>query len=129
MPAANKTAATFYPNLLQLYQGIHMAGGNLTPETFAGGMFRLPPAGGQPGAPQNSYGNPDLFNWAPADYTSVDDSTLIWWDADAEGIDEQGTEGQGMYRYVDGGKRYLPGQLPTELSAFFEPEGSITAFD
>lgn len=129
MPEANKTAGVFYPNLLQLFQGIQMAGPKLTPQTFAGGMFRLPPAGGDPGAPQASYGNPELFSFAKNDFTSVDDSTLIWWDATAKGADEQGTDGEGMYRYVDGGKRYLPGKMPAALQPFFSKAGTITAFD
>lgn len=128
-PEANKTAAVFYPNLLQLFQGIHMAGPDLTPQTFAGGMFRLPPTGGEPGAPQISYGNPKLFRFAKDDYTAVDDSTLIWWDPEAKGSDEQGKQGVGMYRYVEGGKRYLPGKMPADLQPFFVVAGSITAFD
>ncbi len=129
MPEANKTAGVFYPNLLQLFQGIQMAGPKLTPQTFAGGMFKMPPAGGRPGAPQASYGNPDLFSFAKEDFTSVDDSTLIWWDADAKGPDEQGKDGVGMYRYVDGGKRYLPGKMPSALQPFFTKAGSVTVFD
>ncbi len=128
-PEANKTASVFYPNLLQLFQGIQMAGPKLTPQTFAGGMFKMPATGGEPGAPQTSYGNPKLYSFAKDDFTSVDDSTLIWWDAKAKGADEQGTDGEGMYRYVDGGKRYLPGKMPSTLQAFFSKAGSITAFD
>ncbi len=128
MPAANKTAITFYPTLLMLYQGIHMAGPDLTPKTFAGGMFRMPAVGGQPAAPHVSYGNVKLFHYAKSDFTSVDDSTLIWWDAKAKGKDEQGKDGVGMYRYVDGGKRYLPGTVPLALQPFFVKKGSITEF-
>lgn len=128
-PAANKTAATFYPNLLQLFQGIQMAGPDLTPETFAGGMFRLPPTGGTPGAPHVSYANPStLFEFAKADFVGVDDSTLLWWDAKAKGPDEQGKDGVGMYRYVKGGERYMPGKIPTELQPFFVQAGSIARF-
>ncbi len=129
MPAANKTASVFYPNLLQLFQGIQMAGPDLTPKTFAGGMFRLPPTGGQPGAPRVSYGNAEQFAFAKVDYTGVDDSTLIWWDPKATGKDEQGKPGKGMYRYVKGGKRYLPGKMPEQLQPFFVRSGSITAFN
>ncbi|MBS1847526.1 MAG: ABC transporter substrate-binding protein [Actinobacteria bacterium] len=128
MPEANKTAGVFYPTLLQLFQGIQMAGPDLTPQTFAGGMFRLPPTGGEPGAPHVSYGNPKLFRFAKEDFTGVDDSTLIWWDPKAKGLDEQGKEGVGLYRYVDGGKRYMPGKIPTALQPFFVKAGSITAF-
>lgn len=128
-PEAAKTAATFYPNLLALYQGIQMAGPKLTPETFAGGMFRLDPTGGQPASPHISYGHTELFQFAAVDFTSVDDSTLIWWDPDAEGPDEQGTDGKGMYRYVNNGERYLPGEMPTELQPFFDETDTVTVLD
>jgi len=129
MPAAFKTASTFYPNLLQLYTGIQLAGANLTPQTFAAGLFSYPPTGGQPGAPHSSYGNHNLFKYTKGpDFTSVDDSTLIWWDAKATGKDEQGKDGVGMYRYVANGKRYLPGKLPTALQPFFDPADTATVY-
>ena len=34
-----------------------------------------------------------------------------------------------MYRYVDGGKRYLPGDWPDSPPAMFEREGSVTQLD
>ena len=129
MPAASKTAGVAYPNLLQLFQGIQMAGPDLTARTFAGGMFRLPPTGGEPSAPHVSYGDPSIFRFAKSDYVSVDDSTLIWWDPKAKGVDEQGTMGTGMYRYVDDGKRYMPGKMPTSLPPFFDPKNTVTVFN
>ena len=33
-----------------------------------------------------------------------------------------------MLRYVDGGKRFLPGDWPTEPLPFFEEEGSVTIY-
>jgi hypothetical protein len=128
MPAAFKTSGVIYPPLLQLYQGIQMAGPDLTPQTFAGGMFRLPPTGGQPGAPRVSYGQKGLFHFAKSDFVSVDDSTLIWWDPTATGKDEQGKDGTGMYRYVSDGKRYLPGKMPVALQPFFDKTNTITTF-
>ena len=32
-----------------------------------------------------------------------------------------------MYTFVDGGKRYLPGEWPTE-SKLFDPEGAVTLY-
>jgi hypothetical protein len=130
MPAAFKTASTFYPNLLQLYAGVQLAGAKLTPQTFAAGLFSYPPTGGQPGAPHSSYGNHGLFRYTTGpDFTSVDDSTLIWWDPKTTGKDEQGKEGVGMYRYVADGKRYLPGKLPTALQPFFDPANTATVYN
>ena len=34
-----------------------------------------------------------------------------------------------MLRYVDGGKRFLPGDWPTEPLPFFERGGSVTVYD
>ena len=34
-----------------------------------------------------------------------------------------------MLRYVDGGKRFLPGDWPTEPLPFFKQEGSVTVYD
>jgi hypothetical protein len=33
-----------------------------------------------------------------------------------------------MLRYVDGGKRFLPGDWPTEALPFFQEEGSVTIY-
>ena len=35
-------------------------------------------------------------------------------------------DGKGLYRYADGGKRYLPGQWPTTPVGLFDPKTSIT---
>ncbi len=53
----------------------------------------------------------------------------IWWDPEATGVDEINNEGTGMWRYVDGGKRYLPGEWPEEELRMFDPEGTVTIFD
>jgi hypothetical protein len=34
----------------------------------------------------------------------------------------------GMMRYVDGGKRYLPGEWPTDPMPWFEEEGTVTVY-
>ena len=44
------------------------------------------------------------------DYYGIDDFTEVWWDPTATGPDEIRKEGTGMCRFVDGGKRYLPGE-------------------
>ena len=59
--------------------------------------------------------------WPEADYLGVDDATAIWWDPDATGPDEIRKEGVGMYQFVDGGQRYLPGQWPAD-DKMFDPD-------
>lgn len=109
-PEATQTSGVIYPAVSQLMLGIHMAGPNLTPETFQGGMFSYPPSGGGPTTPQISYGNQGIFD-AP-DYLAIDDVVEIWWDGEATGPDEQGkSEKPGMWRYGNGGQRILPGRM------------------
>ncbi len=74
-----------------------------------------------------SFGSHDL--WPGSDYNGIDDLAEIWWDPEAEGPDELNREGTGMYRYVDGGQRYLPGDWPDSPPAMFEREGSVTNLD
>ena len=61
------------------------------------------------------------------DYLGVDDATEIWWDPTAPGPDEIRKDGVGMYQFVDGGKRYLPGQWPT-VDKVFDPTGAVSIY-
>ncbi|HTN99504.1 MAG TPA: ABC transporter substrate-binding protein [Microthrixaceae bacterium] len=125
-PSAEKTAGVLFEPVRILLTGIHMAGPVLTPETFRDGMFSIPPTGGTPTKPQMSFGNHGFFS--QPDYLAFDDMTEIWWDAKAAGPDEQGVEGTGMLRYVDGGRRYLGGELPTTVPDVFNEEGSVAMY-
>ena len=126
-PQATGTIAVISPGLSQFMLGVHMAGPDLTPETFRDGLFNYPPSGGTPLAPRISFGDQGLF--ANPDFTGTDDMQVIWWDADATGVDEQGTEGTGMMRYADGGRRYLPGEMPSTPANVFDEEGSVLIYD
>jgi hypothetical protein len=126
-PDAKNTIAVINEPIRLFMLGVHMAGPNLTPETFRDGMFNYPPTGGTPTAPRLSFGDQGVF--ANPDYNAVDDMQVIWWDVDATGLDEQGAEGTGMMRYADGGKRYLPGEMPTLPANVFDEEGSVLGYD
>jgi hypothetical protein len=138
-PAATKTSSVIWSPLIQLYSGIHMAGPKLSPATFGQGLFNLPPAGGTPVTPRVSYGNRKTFPVADAetckadtfrtDYLGIDDMVEIWWDPTVDGPDEQGKAGTGKYRYANGGKRYLPGQMPDTEADAFKVDGSVLQFD
>ncbi len=115
-PTATKSLALSGPVVQLLFTGIHMAGPELTPETFAGGMFRYPPSGGGPTTPQISYGDHGLFE--NLDFVGIDDFTVVWWDPDLVGPSEQEVEAPGMWRYPLGGQRFLlndPQKLDTSL--------------
>ena len=122
--AANQYGVIYAP-VFTLFTGIHMAGPDLNPTSFARGLFAYPPTGqGFVTAPTTSWGDHGI--WPFTDFTQYDDVTEIWWDPNATGEDEVGNQGKGMYRYVDGGKRYLPGQHPNADPRVFDPNGSPT---
>jgi hypothetical protein len=134
-PPAPGTSTVIYPTDALVMLGIHLAGPKLTPETFRAGLFAAPAAGGGPTAPQLSYGDADLWDrplcdreGAP-DYVGVDDMTEIWWDPAATGPDERGNEGTGLWRYANGGARYLPGEMPATPPDAFEEDGSVLRFE
>ena len=78
-------------------------------------------------APFLTYGDKGYWGGV-ADYQGVDDATEFWWDSNATGIDEIRREGTGMYQYVDGGKRFLPGEWPTQ-DKLFNPAGAVAIYD
>jgi hypothetical protein len=119
---------TSYPNIYdwgRLFQGIHLAGPVLTPETFRDGLFSLKPVAGHQTEFGVSYGE-DLWPWP--DYTGADDVTEIWWDPDVLDPTEL-TEVRGMYRYTDAARRFGPGQITQLQGQLFDPEGTIIYFE
>ncbi len=90
--------------------GIHMAGPDLTAETFRNGLFAYPKSGEGPVHIGSSFGQ-GLWPWD--DYLRYDDMTEIWWDPTEPGENELGVQGTGLYRYVNQGTRYLAGQWPS----------------
>jgi hypothetical protein len=137
-PKAAKTQGVLWSSIFLFFNGVHMAGPNLTDETFRQGMFNLPVAGGGPTTPRVSYGDHGVFKLLDpqtcrseqprTDYLGTDDMVEIWWDGTYRGPDEQGADGRGKYRYANGGKRYLPGQQPTTEADAFKVEGSVLDF-
>ena len=127
-PPAN-TVTVSEPPLRTIFTGIHLAGPELTPDTFRDGLFRYPPSGGGPTNPEVSRGDHGI--WPGIDYGAIDDMTLIWWDPDASGRDEIDNEGQGMYRYAKGGERYKLGELPESIedAGLFDEDSSVTIYD
>lgn len=118
-----------YPNIFdfgRLFIGIHLAGPELTPETFRDGLFSYEPTGGFTTAFGTAYGD---IRWPWPDYSGSDDVTEVWWDAEATGQDETGAEGAGMYRYMNNGQRYLPGELGDSTGVPFDTENTFTILD
>jgi len=110
---------------------LQLAGPNLTHQTFADVMTNSEPTRrGAITAPSLSWGN-DQGLWPDdqlPDVNGIDDVSEVWWDAETVGLDELEREAAGVYQYVDGGTRYLPGEWPTTDSKAFDPEGAVARY-
>jgi hypothetical protein len=125
-PAAN-TYGVDFPQPAVFYSALQSAGPDLTADSFRAGLFTIAPRVGAVTNVTFSYGNHGL--WPYADYNGIDDATEIWWDPSATGPDEISKQGQGMYRYVDGGRRYVVGQWPSGDTSAFDPANTVTIYD
>ncbi len=125
-PPAADTIGVLMPPFTLFYAALQGAGPNLTHESWRDALFADGGTTPAISAPLLTYG--DKGFWPEADYSGVDDATIIWWDPAATGPDEIRKEGNGMYQFVDGGTRYLPGQWPAE-EKLFDPEGAVTIYD
>jgi hypothetical protein len=123
---ASLAAPALIPPVQQFFDGVQLAGPDLTPYTFATGLFRAPPAGGGPTTPLDAYGYQGA---APRpSYSSPADYTFLWYDATAKGPDEEGVNGTGLMRYVNGGHRYKSGTVPSGSVPMFTVAGSVTSY-
>ena len=118
--------AVLAPSPERFALGVHLAGPKLTPETFAQGLFRVPRSKTALTTARDSWGK---GVWPELDYNSSDDATTVWWDPTATGKDEAGNQGTGMLAYVDGGRRYLPGEWPTDPIPWFDKTGAVAIYD
>jgi hypothetical protein len=103
-----------FPQLEQIANGIQMAGPNLTPQTFEQGLVRMGPL------------VHDLPPWevvggfGAGDYSLADKVGILWWDPSAP----NDTGGSGGYRWINSGKRYGLGELPSSLPELFKTGAS-----
>jgi hypothetical protein len=111
-----------------LMRGIHAAGPRLTPQTFQAGMFNQPELGtGKKTVISVGFGTK---KYPVSAYTAFHDMTEIWWNPTDCGPDEVSAKNScgGMWRYVAGGKRYLPGQIPSGEPDMFNTAGTVTIY-
>jgi hypothetical protein len=120
----NNTYGVILPDIAPLVAGIHLAGPDLTPETFSAALDRLPPRGGNAIQPMTSRGEHGI--WPTFDWGGIDDAAIMWWNPEAEGEDEVGVEGDGLWEFTDEGARYSYGEIPKGDIGLFEEEGSVT---
>jgi hypothetical protein len=113
-----------------LFTGLQLAGPDLTVTNFSAGIRAVPVAPESENGlrPIFSYGDHGLWPGG-TDFGGLDNLNLIWYDPTVTGVpDETGAVGTGAYRFVDNGRRYLPGHLPSDPIGFFDPADTITRF-
>ncbi len=130
-PPAPDSAGVLWQAAFLFTNGVQAAGPNLTPETFQAGLFSLKEPELRITSNYSRYGNVPFWSeiGAERDYNGPDDKGEIWWDAEATGPDELGREGRGMVRYVEGGKRYLPGDWAGSENRLFDESESVLLYD
>ena len=126
-PPAIDTNPVLFPQPSLFFAGVQAAGPNLTVESFRDGLFAR--SDQEPATTQAIITYGDQGFWDYDDYYGIDDVTEVWWDPEATGPDEIRKEGTGMWRFVDGGKRYLPGEWPDGETKAFDEEGTVTILD
>jgi ABC-type branched-subunit amino acid transport system substrate-binding protein len=125
-PPDAKTFKVLVQAPLIFYTGLHLAGPDLTPASFRAGLFRFPSGPTNPTDIHLSWGDHGI--WPSTDLFGTDDTTLIWWNPEATGLDEVGNAGKGLWEYSQGGRRYLPGQWPRGQPDVFDPSTSVTSY-
>jgi hypothetical protein len=124
-PAAADSIGVYMPGPMLVHATLQVAGPDLTPESFRDALFQLR-TNKAISQPWLTWGDAGI--WDEPDYLGIDDATVFWWDAEATGPDEIRRDGAGMYRYVDGGLRYLPGEWPTD-EKLFDLDGAIAVYE
>ena len=125
-PAAPGNLPVFQPNAALFFATIQRIGPDLTAEHFKDAVFSFAGTVQAITQPYLSWGEKGY--WDGVDYHGVDDATIIWWNPTQVGPDELRKEGPGMWMFVDGGKRYLPGEWTTD-EKLFDPEGAVAIYE
>ncbi|MEK7425546.1 MAG: hypothetical protein AAB131_17095, partial [Actinomycetota bacterium] len=124
-PPAGDTIGVIQPNAAVFFAVAQAVGPDLTHENWKAALFASEGTAAAVSQPFLSWGEK---LWPDPDYQGLDDATEFWWDPTATGPDEIRKQGTGMYQFVDGGKRYLPGEWPTE-EKLFDPAGAVAMYD
>ncbi|HYH48055.1 MAG TPA: ABC transporter substrate-binding protein [Acidimicrobiia bacterium] len=95
------TRDQYYYNFLMLFIGLQMAGPNLTPETFAAGMYAYP-------ARTGSFGR---WSFSPTDHTCSDDAREMYYDRNAVSAFNNKP---GRWVTLHGGRRFRGASWPAD---------------
>jgi hypothetical protein len=137
-PTWRNTAGVYNPSTTVfslmglLFTGVHLAGPPLTPTTFRDAMFSDPPSGGTAcdcvTTTRMGFGR-DLALPGFDNYFWPTDFHELWYDAAGKGMNENGQDVTGLYRFIDGGKRVGFGQWSVGDTKAFDPAGTVIGAD
>ncbi len=131
-PPAPDTAPVLLAAPAGLFAGLQAAGPTLTPENYQLGAFAAaPPEEHGVLNAVSTFGDNNLWEEVgiTIDLGGTDDKTEIWWDVDAEGVDELNKNDTGLYKFVDGGKRYYSSEWVDSTGVPFDDEGAVALLD
>jgi hypothetical protein len=125
-----KNQGTYSPGadalLRTLYNGIMVAGPKLTAATYDAALNAFPPAGG---AYNNMVASLEVNLAQPRGLAPRWATGLGFWSPTTQGPSQIiNIPGTGKYLYLDGAKRYLPGNFPKGDPGFFTTTGAIATF-
>ena len=113
----------YFADVYDLLSSIQLAGPRLTISSFNQALRAIPPSGGAASAQVTTYEN------EPASAGLAHDFALVWWNPQATGVaNDLGNTEMGVEEYLDGGKRYQPGQEPQGEQPFFDPSQSVISY-
>ena len=129
-PRADDNIGVINPAIQTFYSYYQLVGPELTIENFHDAIFAAEPTRRALTAPSISYGYDGIWpaEFEP-DYRGIDDVAEVWWDNTVSGLDEIDRDGVGMWRFVNGGQRYKPGEIPEGPPDAFVLEGSVTIYE
>jgi hypothetical protein len=125
-PPAATGAAVITPLITLLFVALQATGPRVTPANVLAALFAQPKPPEALTQPMITYGHHGT--WPVTDYQGVDDATEIWWNPSATGPDELNHPGRGLYEFVHGGQRYLPGGWPHTAPDVFTAKGAVTIY-
>jgi hypothetical protein len=129
VPPSDNSYALSWANVQLLFSGIQTAGPQLTPDNFRAAQYSIPPQKDPTDTIDTVTTYGDHGFWDRTDPAGLDNVGVLWWNPKAHGEDETGAVGDGEYELVNGGRRYLPGQWPTEPLPLFDTKGAVTVYN
>ena len=125
-PQANDVIGVLVPTPSLFFAVLQEVGPNLTHDSFRAALDRLEPTHRGVMSVLATWGDHGYWKGiVDDDLGGIDDVVKIWWDPDDTAKDEIRNEGKGVWQFVDGGKRILPGEWKKGDFKAFDKDGAV----